>query len=406
MTVDTAAALAGAAAGTAALYAPLRAAAGRAASLGACALLLFGTGLGWAVFPAADPPATAAFLLSALAVRRLPRTARPSAAAGAALLLAAGLAVALGPDLVRLEAPRLGDALFSSRHGLFFWNPVLWLGVAGLAASCRRDRWRAGVLASALGAALVVLACRPAEASGPWSARRWTVALPLLAPGLAVALDALARVAARQPGRVLAPAGALLVAWNLLFMEQYRDGLLPRDGTVSFVTVAENNAALLSRRFGSPPAWPANWAFAWRHGLPLDRYDLLAGKRLARSPTGREIDVGDLSLDAALLLDGWSVRHPCGEAVCRAVEGRARLIAPLDEPEPFALTVHASGAGLLLATVNGVEVGVRGLTPGMTALRFPPGPRTARMNELSLAVAPGGRALVDRLSLERPGDAP
>ena len=405
MTADTAAALAGAGAGLAVLYPPLRAGASRAAALGTCAVLLLGTALGWAVFPAADPPAAAAFVLSALAVASLQRAARREAAAGVALLVAAGLAVSLGPDLGRLEAPRPGEALFSSRHGLLFWNPVLWAGVAGLWFLRRRDRWRAGVLAVALFAVLAVLACRPAEASGPWAARRFSVALPLVAPGIARALDALARAAARRPGRVLAPAAALLVAWNLLFMEQYRGGFLPRDGTVSFVAVAENNARLVSRLVGSPLAWPANWAFAWRHALPVERFDLLAGKRLPGDARGREIDVGDLALDAALLLEGWSVRHPCGEAVCRAVEGRARLVAPLERPEPFALSVRAAGQGVLLATVNGVAVGSRPLTPELSVLRFPPAPRAERLSEVSLTVTPGGRALVDRVSLELAGGA-
>jgi hypothetical protein len=169
--------------------------------------------------------------------------------------------------------------------------------------------------------------------------------------------------------------------------------------------VAENNARLVSRLVGSPLAWPANWAFAWRHALPVERFDLLAGKRLPGDARGREIDVGDLALDAALLLEGWSVRHPCGEAVCRAVEGRARLVAPLERPEPFALSVRAAGQGVLLATVNGVAVGSRPLTPELSVLRFPPAPRAGRLSEVSLTVTPGGRALVDRVSLELAGGA-
>ena len=405
MTVDTAAALAGACAGLAALHPPLRAVASRGAALGTCAVMLFGTALGWAVFPTADPPAAAAFLLSALAVAWLQRPGRRGAAAGAALLVAGALAVALGADLARLEAPRLGEALFSSRHGLFFWNPVLWAGVAGFGLLHRRDRWRARALAVGLGAVVFVLACWPAAASGPWAARRWTAALPLAAPAVARALDALARTAARRPGRVLAPVAALLVVWNLLFMEQYRGGFLPRDGTVAFVAVAENNALLASRLVGSPLAWPANWFFARRHALPVERFDLLAGKRLPRREAGRESDVGDLASDAALLLEGWSVRHPCAEAVCRAVEGRARLLAPLEDPAPFAVVVRAAGEGVLLATVNGVTLGSRPLTPHLTALRFPAGPRAEGLNEIALTLLPGGHALVDRVSLEGAGGA-
>lgn len=370
-------------------------------------LLLLGTALGWAVVPAADARAAAAFLLSALGVawagRTGPRTAR---LLGAALLLAAAVRVTLGADIRRLEAPGLTEALFSSRHGLLFWNPVLWAGLLAWPLLLRRDRWLGRVLLALLGTAVLVSSGCPAGESGPWAARRWTPLLPLMAPALAVALDALVKTTVRRPARWLAAAGALLVAWNLLFMELYRSGRVPRDGTVSFPAVVEDNAALLSRLIGSPPAWPANWAFAWRHRLPADRFDLVAGKRLPVSAEGqRDIDIGDLALDTALLLEGWSVRHPCGSATCRAVEGRARLLAPLEATGRFDLAVYASGEGRLSVAVNGVSLGVQALSPGRTALRFPAPRPWAKLNEVTLTLEPGGRALVDRVRLAPPGSA-
>jgi hypothetical protein len=370
-------------------------------------LLLFGTGLGWTVVPAPDARAATAFLLSALGVAWAGRM-RPRMAGlgGAALLLAAAVGVSLGAERGRLEAPRVVEALFSSRHGLLFWNPVLWASLVGWPLLVRRDRWFGGALLAGLGTAGLVVSGCPAGESGPWAARRWTPILPLMAPALAVALDALVKTAARRPDRLLAAAGALLVGWNLLFMEQYRTGGVPRDGTVSFVAVAANNAALLSRLVGSPPAWPANWAFAWRHRLPADRFDLVAGKRLPVSAEGqRDIDIGDLPLDTALLLEGWSVRHPCGSATCRAVEGRARLLAPLEATGRFDLAVYASGEGRLSVAVNGVSLGAQALSPGRSALRFPAPRPWATLNEVTLTLEPGGRALVDRVRLAPPGSA-
>jgi hypothetical protein len=401
LSAERALALAAALGGLAVLQGTLRRLVPRGAAVACGLLLLFGTALGWTIVPAENARAATAFLLSALAVawagRTGPRTARLVAAA---LLLAAALGVTLGVDMGRLHAPRLVEALFSSRHGLLFWNPVLWAGPLGWPLLFRRDRWLGGVLLAGLGTAVLVLSGCPAGESGPWAARRWTPLLPLTAPALAVALDALVKMTARHPARLLAAAGAALIAWNLLFMEQYRSGRLPRDGTVSFPAVAENNAALLSRMVGSPPAWPANWAFAWRHRLSPDRFDLVAGKRLPVSERGeKDIDVGELALDTALLLDGWSVRHPCGLAVCRAVEGRARLLAPLEDTGRFDLAVYASGEGRLTAAVNGVALGVRPLSPEPAALRFPAPRPWAKLNEVTLTLESGGRALVDRVRL-------
>jgi hypothetical protein len=365
---------------------------------------LAGTGLIWAAVPRPDPRAALAFVLAggaaALAVRGRAAPWRPAAFA---VLLAAALAVAVGPEL---GTPRLGEALFSSRHGLLFWNPVAWLGLAGLALLGRRDPRLAATLAAGLVLAIVVLACGRGEAGGPFAARRFAPVLALLAPALATALAALVGLARRAPGRLLAGAAALLVAWNMLLMEQYRRGSLPRDAPVSFVAVAENNAALLSALAGSPVAWPANWIFAWRHGLPAARYDLLAGKRLAAAADGRgrAIEVGDLSQDAALLLEGWSVRHPCAGGTCRDVEGAARLVAPLEAPGPFDLAVLVSGEGVLAAAVNGDPLGARTLPASPALLRFPYPRAWGALNVIALSVAPGGRARVDRLLLEpRPG---
>jgi hypothetical protein len=400
------AALAVAAGGLAVLYGPLREVASPAAARATCALTLLGTALAWAVL-VVPGPAAGAFLLAALAVVWSRRPWRPVIRwTGAALLLALAIVIALGADLAAPAVPRFGESLFSSRHGLLFWNPALWAGLLGLPALWRREpRWTSGLVGGLAGGALA-LACWPPAESGPWAASRWMALLPLLAPGVAVSLDRLVRTTVRRPARVLAVAGALLVAWNLLFMEEYRSGRLPRDATVSFAAVTEGNAGLLSRLVGSPPAWPANWLFAWRHGLPPDRFDLVAGKRLASAGEGsREIDVGDLGSDTALLLEGWSVRHPCGDAVCRDVEGRARLLAPLEEAEPFAVSVLAAGEGQLSVAVNGVTVGVQALTPDLAPLRFATAAGGRRLNEVSLAVSTGGRARVDRVRLEPPGKA-
>jgi hypothetical protein len=163
--------------------------------------------------------------------------------------------------------------------------------------------------------------------------------------------------------------------------------------------------AILSALLGSPVAWPANWLFALRHGLPAERYDLLAGKRLAIAPDGvRAIEVGDLPQDTALLLEGWSVRHPCGEGTCRDLEGTARLVAPLEAPGPFDLAVLVSGEGVLAAAVNDDPLGTRPLSATPALLRFPYPREWGPLNVIALSVAPGGRARVDRLRLEpRPG---
>jgi hypothetical protein len=353
---------------------------------------------------------------------------QPARSAAAAVALATAFAVALVPQLLvfkaiygayvlpypvqgrgflHLRRPALLETLFSSRHGLLYWSPVLWAGFIGLAGLVVRGRDRRAALLLAL--PIVVMTYVNASsgdwwAGGSFSNRRFDSVLPFLAVGLCASLAALRRLAARWPGGVLAAAGAAFVLWNALFMEQYRRGAIPRDDAVSFARVAENSADVLAGAAGSPLAWPANWIFALRHHLPADRYDLMAGKYLffMQNSLGGVIDVGT-ETDPALLADGWGARAPCGDEVCRAVDGRARLLAGLDAPEMLDVGVRASGAGPLRVSVNGFPVGEGALGPDLAEViaRVPGARWRTGLNEVALEAGPGGTALVDRVVFRR-----
>ena len=320
-----------------------------------------------------------------------------------------------GRGFLHLTRPALLETLFSSRHGLLYWTPVLWAGFAGYAALFARDRRTALLLA------LPVLAMTYVNASsgdwwagGSFSNRRFDSALPFLAVGLGASLAALRRLAARWPEAVLAAGGAVLVLWNGLFMEQYRRGTIPRDDTLSFPRVAEGSADLFATALGSPVAWPANWLFALRHGLPPDRYDLMVGKYLffMQNNLGGVVDIGaDPSLDQALLGEGWGVRTACAgssDGMCRPLEGRARLFGALDAPEMLDLTVRAAGPGRLRVAVNAAPVAERMLAEGLqdVTARVPGARWRTGLNEIALQADAGHTVQVDSVILRRVEPSP
>jgi hypothetical protein len=284
---------------------------------------------------------------------------------------------------------------------------VLWGGFLGYVLLFLRDRRIALALAVPLALMTWVNACSGDWwAGGSFSNRRFDSALPLLALGLALVLRALRAAVARRPGLVLVAGLVALSAWNLLFMQQYRENRMPRDDTVAFSRVTENSADVLSGLVGSPPAWPANWLFALAHGLPAQKYDLMVGKYLfyRQNNLGGVIDLGDDRADPALLGEGFSSRVRCQAAVCREVLGRARVFAPLDVPETLDVTVRALGSGSLGVAVNGQPQAELPLGPDLQDLRFRvEAPLLRReLNELVLRVSPGGTAAVDLLRFARP----
>jgi hypothetical protein len=312
-----------------------------------------------------------------------------------------------GRDFLRLDHPWLLETFFSSRHGLFYWTPVFWAAYVGLVAFARRERRTGLALVAPVAVMTYVNACSGDWwAGGSYSNRRFDSLLPLLAAGLAVALAALRRFAARRPAAVVLAGGLALTLWSALFMQQYRRNLIPRDDTVEFARVAGNSAAVLADLVGTPLAWPANWIFAWRHDLPASRYDAMVGKYLfyRQNNLGGVIDLGDERADPALLDDAWSSLRACGPgAVCRAVRGSARLFAPLDVPETLDVSVVARGTGTLALAVNGAPAGAFPLAPDLQELRVRvPAERWRReLNELRFDVAPGDGASVDKVVFTR-----
>ncbi len=166
------------------------------------------------------------------------------------------------------------DTLFSSWHGFLSWTPVAYVALVGTVAYVRRSwRWGASALVILFLTAWVNGATL--DWAGGWSfgGRRFSSALVMLAPGLALVIE----FVLRRPLVALAPLVAAALWWNHLLMVQYTAGMLPKDEPVSFGRIVRQQAELQTRSpYWYPFAFPANVWFAWREGVPVDKYDVLS----------------------------------------------------------------------------------------------------------------------------------
>ena len=93
-----------------------------------------------------------------------------------------------GPGYLDWSSPHLRDVLFSANHGLFATSPALLLGLLGLVLHLRRDPALAGgalLTLAALAWTNGAVADWDWEGGDAFGARRFDVAVPLLAVGLA-----------------------------------------------------------------------------------------------------------------------------------------------------------------------------------------------------------------------------
>lgn len=236
---------------------------------------------------------------------------------------------------------RWSDVLFSSRHGLFSWTPAVWLGLSGTVLYVRRNRlWAIPALAAFVG--IVWTNGSAHDWAGGWAfgGRRFTSALAAFAPGFALAIDWLRR----HPLVILAPAVVLTIGWNTLLMVQYQSGLLPRDESVRFDTMIRQQVDLyLKAPYAYPFAFPANVWFAWREGLPIDRYDLLGPEALRT-----EMYLPLNPWGARFLMGGWDDGggDPFGSRhYLNAQSGT--ILVPLDVPPDveYSLDIQARAEG-------------------------------------------------------------
>ncbi|MGD9903858.1 MAG: hypothetical protein AB7U83_10335 [Vicinamibacterales bacterium] len=229
------------------------------------------------------------------------------------------------------------DTLFSSWHGLLSWSPVVYVAVVGTVALARR-RLRWALLALGLLLAMAWVNGSTVDWAGGWSfgGRRFTSVLVMLAPGLALVLDG----AVRRPHLVVGAVAALAVVWNYGLMVQFTAGMVPKDEPVSFGRVIRQQADLATRSpFLYPFAFPANAWFAWREGLPVDRYDLLASE-----PVRADVDLPFDGRSERFLLGGWEAPGGDQWGAHWWLNGSPATIAvPLDVParQPATLEITA-----------------------------------------------------------------
>jgi len=246
--------------------------------------------------------------------------------------------------------PELVPVLFSSRHGLLAWAPVLWLGVIGFPGAIRRAPALVGALAVAtLIAWYVNASVYDWWAGASFGSRRFDAALPGFALGIAACLSFIVPRVRVRPLLTVCIGLVPLLVWNVMLMGVYFSGAIPPDGPASFRQAASDGLELFYPRVGYPPSWPA----ALVGQPPAGAYDLLGARASSNNVV---IRMGDR--DALHLGRGWSLAERGRDRTLRTVSARsAEIYVVLSEPSPYHLSFQGVPGGEAELSLNGASIG-------------------------------------------------
>jgi len=303
----------------------------------------------------------------------------------------------IGPE-IRFNDPHWADVLWSSRNGLFSTSPILIIGAIGLAILARRHR--AVGVAFALSCALMVLFNSMIQdwwSSAAFGGRRFDGAVPFLAVGVAMAIDAGRRAVASRP---LIPAAVLLavaVIWNASLASVVRADGFETTTPNDFGAVAGAQWRSLHARFGYPFSMPANLWFAWRNRVSPAAYDLLEPNRFFNDPIAPvgQIDFGG-PRDALFAGEGFFAAAVDGSVSYRPAAPVAEILFPIGRTAPFKLMLRLRAPQIdggsrqhVVVAVNGTDCG--GFTLGAAwqtfACEVPAGLMRPTLNRIVLTAA-------------------
>jgi hypothetical protein len=152
-----------------------------------------------------------------------------------------------------LNSPALLKVFFSADHGVFSWNPILILAVAGIFCLLKYDKILSLYSLIVFAVFWYVMGCYSAWNGRSSFGNRYFIPLTIFfVLGLAAFFDWLARVwPVRRAAICTAAATAMLILWNLGLMFQWGLHWIPERGPVSWRAAAYNQVAVVPEEAGA-----------------------------------------------------------------------------------------------------------------------------------------------------------
>lgn len=179
-----------------------------------------------------------------------------------------------GEHYLRFEQPFLWELWFSSRNGMFTYSPVFFIAWIGWVVALRRSTlWTVSLLALFGWVSFLNASSTFYWGAFSYGTRRAVAISFVFMWGVAACIHAFSQMKSKATSRMALG----LLSLPIIGMILYAQMLMYEHSLYRSIQQTPNTVARLSKHWlkktGNPFQMPYNWYFAWKHGIPIERYE-------------------------------------------------------------------------------------------------------------------------------------
>jgi hypothetical protein len=237
-----------------------------------------------------------------------------------------------------LTSPFILQVLFSWRHGLISWSPVILFSLLGLIVLIIKQKDIGFAFITIFLLILYINSSTTAwHGDGAFGARRFSCLIFLFAFGLAFFFDFIINAAGKKVFCSILVLICLLIPWNLLLLYQFEENVIIRSAAVSPATMLKNNKNIILNRIPQAIRLIPSWFYGMRFGLAARKYYEL--NNYEPFTNGFTIDIG--RNDHLFIGKNWGTEDRIEDINFRwSLRGLSTILFPLKNPSPYLLLLH------------------------------------------------------------------
>lgn len=298
-----------------------------------------------------------------------------------------------GTGFLRWSTPFISEVLFSSRHGLLSWSPVVYFAAIGWIMFYKQDK----LLFYAGSAAFLLMLYVNSIVLDWWAGwsfgmRRFDGFILIFTIGVASLFSPAEKTKTQFARALMCAILVFFTGFNINLMN-HLNSIFRAGDPISFREVLGLGENSFYEVTGYPFSFPANAIFALKHGETPKRYDTLVGAYIDDPPfQGKTIELREPS---PFLKSGWSDPREYNGISWRVMEKHASIYAPLLSPMDLSMVFHAkaitSPENHLTIYLNDTRIGSFRLQPHwyFYTIKLPKNMLHPRINVIKF-VNPGG----------------